>query len=420
VSLTNVGTNQASIGEFRLDSREPEGVFSLRDLPSGLPPEPGAPRPIDAGRTLNFEVAFEPERVGSAVANLVVGLSGRTEALSIPIRGGASDASSRVDRFAQSDVNRVDLLWVIDNSRSMDFALDLVDATADVVFEVLDDSDIDYQTSVVTTDDKGPSNEPCTKLRSAPGPNWIRGSCGFFSDGDDLVQRSDWKVVNERTRPSPERAFDGLIAVPRGGPVVESGLEAMRLALTPPRVTGWNRGFLRPDADLSVVIISNEDDQGPRSVDFYAQLVTSLKGFAGRRATISAIVPPIACIPNGGPCNEFGAVRYTQAARATGGVVESIGVDQEAEPEEQAEQFAEKLLNVVSSATSVRSLFSLSEIPAPGTIEVRVDGGPLEAVAPSGAVNWTYEPTANRIRFSERGRPAPGSEVEVEYQTFCF
>lgn len=423
VSITNVGSVTAEIERFELASFEEDGVFSLTRLPGGLPPSPGQTRPINAGQTLDFVVRFSPQTEGLKFATLEIELSGAGEPLLIPIRGEASARTFRVDRFDQTDTNRVDLLWVLDNSNSMNFALDLVEQGSEAIFEVLDDSDIDYQTALVTTDVVGTSEAPCTFLRSEPGDGWLRGSCGFFSDGDEIVQRPDWKIITERTRPSPRRAFTGLLDVPRGGPVVESGLEAMRLALTPPRITGWNLGFLRPDADLAVIVISNEDDQGPRSVVFYTQLLTALKGFAGRRATINSIVPPVVCFGGtevSGRCVPIGPNRYIEAALRTGGIVENIGVDPEATPEEQATEFADKLFNVVFSSTSLRALFPLSEVPAPGTLEVRIDGGVVDPVSPAGGLNWAYEPSGNRIRFTERGRPAPGASLEVQYQTFCF
>lgn len=423
VNITNVGSTRAGISQFELRSAEAEGVFSLRRLPGGLPPNPGSTRPIDAGQTLTFVVDFVPERAGPAVADLLIRLSGRPETYAIPIRGEASDEPTRVDRYAQSDINRVDVLWVLDNSNSMNFVLGLVEQAAETIFDVLDDADIDYQAALVTTDTVGPPEAPCSPFESVPSDGWLRGSCGFFSDGDDIVQRADWKIIDELTRPSPVRAFKGLLDVPRGGSAIESGLDAARLALTPPRITGWNRDFLRADADLAVIIISNEDDQGIRSVPFYTQLVSALKGFGGRRATINAIVPPVVCIPGSeqqGRCIPIGSQRYAEAALRTGGIVENIGVDQDADPEEQAAQFADKLFNVVFSSTSLRALFPLTEVPAPGTLEVRIDGGPVDPVAPAGGVNWTYEPIGNRVRFTDRGRPPPGSEVEIEYQTFCF
>lgn len=423
VNLTNVGSTRAEIERFELISLEADGVFRLNRLPGGLPPPPGQPRPINAGQTLDFEVDFFPQSLGLKFARLEIELAGGGEPYVLPIRGEASERAFRSDRFEQGETNRVDVLWVLDNSNSMNFVLDLATSAAETIFEVLDDEDIDYQTSLVTTDVVGSDAAPCALLDVQPGDDWLRGSCGFFSDGDDIVQRPEWKIVTERTRPSPQRAFTGLLDVPRGGAVIESGLEAVRLALTPPRITGWNLGFLRTDADLAIIIISNEDDQGLQPVPFYTGLVTSLKGFAGRRSTINAIIPPVLCLPGSqqaGRCIPAGSRRYAEAALRTGGIVENIGVDGDASFEEQTAEFADKLFNVVFSATSLRALFPLSERPAPGTLEVRIDGGVVDPVSPAGGANWTYEQAGNRIRFTERGRPAPGSTIDIRYQTFCF
>ncbi len=425
ISLTNVGLQPEAITSFEMVTAEPTGVFALRRLPSGLPPEPGEARPINPSQTLQFDVVFTPERVGRADAEINVTLRNRQGGLTIPIRGVGQEGSTRVDRFAQNSVSKVDLLWVLDNSFSMNDRLRWMRESALQTFNALDDANIDYQTAVVTTDMAGAVTDPCLPTDAQPPAAWQKGSCGFFSDGSDDRADPSWRVVNRLTQPSPAEAFAELLNVPTGGDAFrETGLEAMVRALTPPRVTGWNQGFLRFDADLAIIIVADEDDQGEQPVPFYASLVESLKAFGGRRSTINVIGLPDSCVPFssevGGQCRPTGSLRYNEAARLTGGITESIGVDPDADDEARSIEFGQKIFDAVFNVTTLRAIFPLSEIPAPGTLEVFVDFAPLAAQAPSGAVNWRYDRIANRINFTERGRPRPGAEIEIRYQTFCF
>ncbi len=53
----------------------------------------------------------------------------------------------------------------------------------------------------------------------------------------------------------------------------ETGFEGAMQALTPPNITGENAGFLRYDANLAIVVVSDAGDQGGQPYSYYPEPV---------------------------------------------------------------------------------------------------------------------------------------------------
>lgn len=213
---------------------------------------------------------------------------------------------------------KVDLLFVIDDSGSMLDNQDKLTTAFPGMAQTIDDTlvaqqGIDYRIGVISsniTDDMmcilslcGPNylgrlqhTEARVACSDVPAGKWIEGSEGAAAVSDQFTCIASLNQAQD---------FNGL---PEGGS--EAPLEATRMALVD-RVTDaeqYNLGFLRDDALLVLVIVTDEDDQsvwmgdthwptlgGPGTIapvsDFHDMLV-SLKGGHPENLTAVAISGP--------------------------------------------------------------------------------------------------------------------------------
>ena len=89
--------------------------------------------------------------------------------------------------------------------------------------------------------------------------------------------------------PNVISAFQTMVMVGTGGSGDERGLAAAHSATHPPLSTSVNAGFLRPEADFALVILTDEDDGSRQSVGFLSSSIKSLKP-DGAAITVGSIL----------------------------------------------------------------------------------------------------------------------------------
>ena len=100
--------------------------------------------------------------------------------------------------------------------------------------------------------------------------------------GDDFTLNNDVRYLTPDTE-DVDAIFSEMVAVGTTGSGIEMGLEGAALALSAPLLSGENAGFIRDDANQSLVFLSDEEDSSPdRTVDYLRQY-TDLKGAAAYR-----------------------------------------------------------------------------------------------------------------------------------------
>ncbi len=221
--------------------------------------------------------------------------------------------------------------------------------------------------------------------------------------------------------PSTEGAneiFSEMVAVGITGSGIEMGLEAARLALSEPLLSTTTDGLVRKEANLSVIFLSDEDDNSPLGADVYLRDLTEVKGEAAYRDhdlfKISAIVgseepefpgQPSCASPHGTAA--YG-VRYLHLASRTEGVVESI-CDEDFSP------IAEQL-GLVLSGLSVE--FELSGRPDENTLTVSLysasDQDSFERELEKDT-DYVYLSDRNVIRFEESQMPPSQWYIQARY-----
>lgn len=213
--------------------------------------------------------------------------------------------------------------------------------------------------------------------------------------------------------------FAEMVAQGVTGSGIEMGLEAARLALSEPLVGLDNAGFLREEANLSIVVVSDEEDSSPESVADYLNFFADLKGEAAYRdhalMNVSGVVgdvpPDFEGEPSCSSANGFAdyGSRYVYAANHTGGLLDSI-CDEDFSP------IVDKL-GLTLSGLLVE--FELSRVPVLDSLEVSIYAD-VDASSKlkdlTRDVDYTYVEANNSIQFENDQVPASQQYIVAEYQ----
>jgi hypothetical protein len=187
------------------------------------------------------------------------------------------------------------------------------------------------------------------------------------------------------------------------------GFDPALLALTPPLVTNQNGGFLRYDANLAIVVVSDAEDQSPNTYAYYLNRFRNIKGYQRQNMfTFSDIGPYLPAPPMGCQYDQSSnPVTYSQMVTDTNGVKAEICTT----------NWAANLQNLGKTAFGYRTTFYLSAEPdltGGKVIDVKIDGN----VSPSTA--WTYDPTTLSINFDPAHTPGPGQTLTITYFRACL
>ncbi len=228
--------------------------------------------------------------------------------------GHFDDHDASADAGKSGECIGVDLLFVIDSSGSMDQAQKSLASGFSKLTGVLDKlttgggAKFDYRIAVTTT------QRDVSYVGLGPNGSYIpwsaKGENGAFSMGCGMNRR--WL---ERDEDDIAKKFACATDVGVEGGSVEMPLFATKLALRDRVEDGTNAGFLRPDALLAVIIVTDEDDcsreadgfkvdmndrcepdPSERPVQDYVDFLDEVKGARGRwMATVVAGPGPGVC-----------------------------------------------------------------------------------------------------------------------------
>ena len=369
VTVTNVGEADLDVTDIQLDG-DGNSQFVLDATPQSLAP----------GESFDFSVEFTPS-VESLFQPVVVVYSNDPDEseVDVDLEGNGSEDPMFEETFEQPEVGSVDVLWVVDNSGSMSGTVDdLVDH-----FGVFIDSfvslGLDYQLGVVTTDMDNPA---------------MQGRLQGIG------------VISPSTTSDVQGAF--LQAVDQGsdGSGSERGRDAAYAALTEPLLSTTSDGLVRSDSVLSIVVITDEDDDSENiDINGFVSWLDAYKSDAAL-TSFSAMAGPDSglwpCIDTSSGTEASPTPDYYEVASRTGGFYTEI-CDMD---------FNEVLTYLSYTAAGLLTEFPLSKTPSNiGEITVTVDSVDV----PYGATGWLYDPTENSIRFMQGAIPAPESEIVVVY-----
>lgn len=286
--------------------------------------------------------------------------------------------------FAQTvTMNKeVDVLWVVDTSGSMAAHQNNIAAQVSKFVDSLNATGLDYHIGVTSMDMSG---------------SGARGR---------LVAQTGTPVVLTKSTPNLIGLLIGRLKLGEVGSATERGREATLEALTLTASGKANSGFLRKDALLNVIFLSNEDDKSDDLVDYVAELDAIKPPLPlGDRSWIAHF---LGVMPNDPTCTsapwgvKLPGYRYIELVDASGGAKESI-CDAD---------YSRALTNVKARVLEISTEFPLDRKPIEASIKVYVNGIEI----PKSEVNgWTYRASANAIRFHGTAIPAAGAGIHVAF-----
>lgn len=333
----------------------------------------------------------------------------------------------RVDTYTQQAASKIDVLWIIDNSGSMAPRQENLARNFGSFITEFTRNSIDYRIAVTTTD--------------------------LFKEAGRFVGTP--KIISPTT-PNVTTVFANNVKVGITGSPYEVGLEAARLSLDlqlqanaaavlqcqaacPSTNNATCKAkcetdtvfqFLRRDAYLYLIFVSDEEDRSSQDVRYFYRYFETVKG-VGNDGTVTT-----AAIMGDTPTNTCGAtpgVRYKALSDLTGGEVGSICDG----------NFSVTLGKLARNAVGLKRKFALQAKPNIQTIQVRlrypcnvandqilacasVDrtacaGNPVDSMnlvctpkqgAPDG---WEYEEGGNLIYFAGESVPGLSGQIELQY-----
>jgi hypothetical protein len=292
--------------------------------------------------------------------------------------------SIQVDLLKQSD-GVVDIIWIIDDSGSMTNERKKLVSNFGRFLQELLALRVDFQMGVTSI---------------------------VFSDGGRL--RGNVKILKNST-PDPQKVFEDDTTFPDSRSRWEQGLRMTQFALSSPNTDpgGPNFGFLRPNAALAIIAVTNEDDSSFGTTDYYARVFRGLKGKGNENLVTFSVIGgaiPNGCVPPG-EAGLYGslaepAFRYAEVAAKTGGVVGSIC----------DVSFEQTLLRIAQALNTLKRVFPLTLKPIANSVHVTIIDGANTIVVPNDPVTgFQYRVDTNSVVFLGTFIPPPGSTVRIEY-----
>ncbi len=313
----------------------------------------------------------------------------------VPTTGVGSEDPYFEETFHQGEPGPVDILWVVDNSGSMEDEIIRVKDEFDVFIGEFVNLGLDFHIGAVTTDMDNPQQSGI-----------LQGSPTYF----------------DNTYADPESAFGTTIdsIYSSVGSGSEKGLEAVQAALQDPLLSNENAGFYRDTTDdgtpvaIHTIIVSDEDDDSSVSSSSFASWYNSLKSDPDT-ANLSAICgDPVTSTNWMGGCMEWdtssgrmleasAGTKYVDVVDATGGYWASICTA----------EFSEALQYLSLETMGMSAVYELTYEPSSIALTtVQVDGASISYSAVDG---WTYTTDNNALNFHGDAIPEPSAEIYVNY-----
>ena len=366
-------------------------AFSLVDVP----PLPYALGGEDANGMANpqsfqFGVTFCPVRLGLHEAIMEITSDDAFHAsFIVPVKGEGTNLGHQVDSFQQPSVPKIDMLWVVNCSGSMGEEQSNLATNFSTFINEAVTWNADIQIAVVSMDMEDPDHQGTFQcfLKN-------RGT-GALSNAEMLSQ------------------FQACVSLGTSCSGWNKGLEAAHAALSAPLVTGdtVNPGpqdaFLRDEAKLVILWVSDREDRSTGDLDYYTDFFRQIKG-----ASYAEMLEGYAivgnrdngCSGNGGDASS--SARYIDVADSLNPHANEHFMSI------CSTSFAPLYQNLSENLFVPRRQFQLSRPVDPNTILVKVNGVTV--------TGYTYEEASNSIVFNEASPPPTGATIRVEYDTLCL
>lgn len=362
-------------------------------------------------------------------------------------KGSSYSLLSDSDTFQQNEGafnSKIDILWVIDNSGSMESSQQAVIDNLNSFMSDFISKDLDFKMAVIATDafrDQYMGTNKCAKFRDG----LLNVNCNPVSG----VSYTGVRVM-DRFTPNLMNVFavntlltDTVRNIYSNGD--ERAFQSMSRALTG---EPSNAGFVRPDSFLSVIIVSDEDDfsysgstpveqinstyaSNPWSypnlhtIQSYVDYLDNLTGSTAtsRRYHVNAMSifdePCRVQLSDSFPRKR--GIRYEQ-------LIDSVNsaftiTELQGRKGSLCGNFADDLKAIATGTQSLATRFTLQRLPIASTIVVKVNGVtvPNRDNNPANNGGWVYDQPTNSIFFIGSAHiPQAGSTIAVNYDPQAY
>jgi hypothetical protein len=302
------------------------------------------------------------------------------------------------DTFYQVEVDEVDILFVVDNSASMQEEQAALASGFESFVSELELANANFHIGVIST----------SQDTTDPERGYLLGDTPYLTAEDDYLTE-----------------FRKRVELGTNGSDKEKGLQAAAYALSPEMLVTYNGSFLRPEANLLVIIVSDEEDcsddgkldaldsaacyEQPELLTPVQTLVARIfdSKYNGEFVQIAAIVGPYdqSC------ADSYPGHRYADAALLTGGLLSKI-----CDPD-----WSTVMYDLGLNAVGILDTFKLSSLADVTTLEVTVDQDgegptPPAPVLPDLANGWSYDWQYGTLKFNGLSVPPRGATIVVTYE----
>lgn len=323
----------------------------------GSLPEP--PWSLIPDQEIDFLISYIPQDIGLDESLVTItGNDPYTPETDVYQYGSADVENWFSHQWFQEEIPILDVLWVIDNSGSMNSHQVNLSANIGSFMTAFGTSGADYNMAVITTD------------------NWL-----FYS------------IVTPYS-PDPEAEIAHLVVTGIMGAGIEKGIEMAANSLGSAAAAGPGGMFFREGAKLIVIFVSDEPDYSSGGWASYLSFFDNIKPH-GDFVPYGVIGdPPDGCTSY--PSAEFGA-GYWDLIDTYGGSWYSIC----------AGDWGVQLQDLAGEVTG-QMYFELEEPdPMESTISVQVNS--------QISADWTYDASLNAVIFNEGHIPVEGQTIDIEY-----
>lgn len=350
LTLENIGTDSLTISDISHSG----GDFTLVD---------GNPLPLELvpGDWTTVDIVFVPPSTDTVEGTLSVT---STEPMGVRTAlqyGAGTTGGDRTDTWEIPEAVATDILFSLDQSCSMTWDIIELYSNFDVFVDELENFTEDWQVIVANADDGCLANK-------------------IIKPGSDVQQD-----------------FTDAMFSWGNGDYTEALLTINRNAIEKTDKGDCNNGFMRPDAMLHIIDISDEPEQSEYiSGETWDELVDQIVAKKGSLALTK--ISAIAGDYPGGCSDASEGYGYAQAVDYTGGEFLSI-----------CQNWATTTnLGLLAAASVTQDRFQLSSTPIESSIVVKVNGTKRST--------WTYESASNAVVFTEKA-PEGGDNIEISYET---
>lgn len=283
--------------------------------------------------------------------------------------------------------NKVDILWVIDNSGSMLTKQQNLANSFDSFAQVFLDKGFDFHMAIITTD-----------TRATP-----TGQAGEFQGATPVLTS---------TTANFSSTFKTNVVVGALGDAAAKSLDATELALGSTLLAGTNANFLRSDAHLAIIYLSDADDDD--SMETKAGLLSFLDALKPdkfdviarrykKNYTISGVVVDTSNTANTACAAPFeDGLTFKSLVTSTNGSLASIC---EAD-------FSSGLTTLSNKIAEAITEIPLSREPDSSTIAVTFNG----TAVPNDATNgYTYDSSGIKIVFHGTSIPNDNTTISINF-----